>query len=146
MQGPHRIGFTMMEKFPGIENTPLFRVLELCMRDGVSQNVENEFTYPDGSQGWFELRIQAVPEGLFILSMDISNKKRILKVLEERVEIRTREIANQKGIIEEKNKSILDSIHYTKKIQQSLLPTELYIERTLTRLMRQAKEEVLELA
>jgi tetratricopeptide (TPR) repeat protein len=40
----------------------------------------------------------------------------------------------QKEIIEAKQKEILDSIHYAKRIQQSLLPTEKYIERNLNRL------------
>ena len=37
----------------------------------------------------------------------------------------------QKAIIEEKQKEILDSIHYAKRIQTSLLPSEKYIERNL---------------
>ncbi len=36
--------------------------------------------------------------------------------------------------IEEKNKSILDSIHYAKRIQSALMPNEKYIEKTLQRL------------
>ncbi len=40
----------------------------------------------------------------------------------------------QKKIIEVKNKEILDSIHYAKRIQQSLLTSSKYIERTLERL------------
>ena len=38
-------------------------------------------------------------------------------------------ITEQKKIIEEKNKDITDSIHYAKRIQNSLLPTEKYVER-----------------
>jgi hypothetical protein len=38
--------------------------------------------------------------------------------------------------IEEKNKSITDSIQYAKRIQQSLLPSEKYIEKSLTRLKK----------
>ena len=37
----------------------------------------------------------------------------------------------QKEIIESKQKEILDSIHYAKRIQKSLLPSEKYIERNL---------------
>ncbi|MBI3511733.1 MAG: tetratricopeptide repeat protein [Bacteroidetes bacterium] len=40
----------------------------------------------------------------------------------------------QKMVIEEKQKEILDSIHYAKRIQKSLLPTEKYIGRNLNRL------------
>ncbi|MDO9000861.1 MAG: tetratricopeptide repeat protein [Bacteroidota bacterium] len=39
----------------------------------------------------------------------------------------------QKTIIEEKQKEILDSIYYAKRIQTSLLPTEQYIERNLNK-------------
>ena len=42
------LGHTMMEKYPGIENTKMFKVLEKCMRNRVSDTLENEFTYPDG--------------------------------------------------------------------------------------------------
>ena len=41
------------------------------------------------------------------------------------------EITKQKEIIEEKQKEILDSIHYAKRIQQALLPTEKYIGKNL---------------
>jgi tetratricopeptide (TPR) repeat protein len=37
----------------------------------------------------------------------------------------------QKLLVDEKQKEILDSIHYAKRIQDSLLPTEKYIERKL---------------
>lgn len=69
------LGSTMMERYPGIENTPMFKTLELCMRERVARNFENTFTFPDQSQGCFELRIQPVPEGIFILSVDITERK-----------------------------------------------------------------------
>lgn len=43
-------------------------------------------------------------------------------------------ITEQKILVEEKQKEILDSIYYAKRIQQSLLPTEKYIEKTFKRL------------
>ncbi|MDL1912730.1 PAS domain S-box protein [Chloroflexi bacterium CFX6] len=71
------LGRTMMEKYPGIEHTELFAVLERCMRGRVSHRMENEFTFPDGSEGWYDLSIQPVDEGLFILSHDINERKRV---------------------------------------------------------------------
>ena len=41
-------------------------------------------------------------------------------------------IFEQKKVLEEKQKEILDSIHYAKRIQRSLLPTEKYIDRILS--------------
>jgi tetratricopeptide (TPR) repeat protein len=46
-------------------------------------------------------------------------------------------VEKQKELVEVKQKEILDSIHYAKRIQQSLLPTEKYIERNLKRLKKE---------
>lgn len=43
-------------------------------------------------------------------------------------------ISQQKHLVEEKQKEILDSIRYAKRIQHSLLPTEKYIDKSLNRL------------
>jgi diguanylate cyclase (GGDEF)-like protein/PAS domain S-box-containing protein len=69
------IGRTMMEVYPGIEDTQLFSVLSRCMEERTSYIMENKFTFPDGKAGWFELSIQPVNEGLFILSNDITKRK-----------------------------------------------------------------------
>jgi PAS domain S-box-containing protein len=69
------LGHTMMEIYPGIENTELFAALRLCMNESTPHQIENEFAYPDGMKGWFELSIQPVPEGVFILSIDITERK-----------------------------------------------------------------------
>lgn len=45
-------------------------------------------------------------------------------------------IEKQKMIVEEHQKEIIDSITYARRIQRSLLPTEKYIERNLTRLKK----------
>lgn len=44
------------------------------------------------------------------------------EIMEEEVAKRTQEIVQQKEIIEEKNKHIMDSIHYAKRIQDATLP------------------------
>jgi PAS domain S-box-containing protein len=70
-------GYTMMQVYPGIEKTELFNHIRNCMTNRVSHQIDNEFTFPDGSKGWFELRIEPVPEGLLILSVDITKNKEI---------------------------------------------------------------------
>jgi|WetSurMetagenome_2_1015567.scaffolds.fasta_scaffold09644_4 PAS domain S-box-containing protein len=77
------LGHTMMERYPGIENTEMFAVLKRCMVDRTSQKIENEFSFPDGNKGVFNLSIQPVPEGIFILSMDITASKRAEEALRE---------------------------------------------------------------
>ncbi len=69
------LGRTMMEAYPGIERTELFAALRLCMEQRTAVGMENEFVYADGSSAWFELSIQPAPEGIFILSLDITARK-----------------------------------------------------------------------
>ncbi len=69
------VGRTMMEAFPGIEKTEMFAVLKRCMEDGTPAQIENEFEYGDGTSRWFDLRMQPVPEGIFVLSLDITERK-----------------------------------------------------------------------
>jgi PAS domain S-box-containing protein len=72
----HLLGRTMMEVYPGIENTALFATLQRCMTSRVAHHMENEFAYADGTKGWFELSIQPVDNGIFILSVDVTERKR----------------------------------------------------------------------
>lgn len=71
------LGFTMFEKYPGIKKTKLFEVLQKCMTERVSMDVESEFKFPNGSKGCFDLKIHPVPKGIFILSIDITDRKKI---------------------------------------------------------------------
>jgi len=77
------LGRTMTEVFPGIEDTEMFRHLEECMDKRISHQMENMFIYPDGSSGWFELSIQPDPQGIFILSVDITRRKELEKQLRQ---------------------------------------------------------------
>ena len=70
------LGRTMLECWPGIEGSQVFRMLKRCMEQRVGDSQEIEFVFPDGSSGWFDVRAQPVPEGLFVLSIDISDRKR----------------------------------------------------------------------
>ncbi len=77
------LGRTMLEMYPGIDQTALFSDLRRCMDERVATQIENEFLFPDGSKGWFELSVQPVPEGLFILSFDITERKQAEAALHE---------------------------------------------------------------
>ena len=70
------LGHTITERYPGIERTEMFAVLQHCMEKRTARHLENEFTYPDGVKRWFELSIQPVSDGIFILSLDITDRKR----------------------------------------------------------------------
>jgi len=77
------IGKIYMEMWPGIEKTDAFDVIKKCIEERTSQYLENEFFFPDGSKGWFELKIEPVPDGVFIMSTDITYRKQADKVLSD---------------------------------------------------------------
>ncbi len=70
------LGHTMTEVYPGIENTEMFSKLTDCMKLGIPVRMENEFTYPGGEKSWFLLSMEPVPEGILILSKDITQEKK----------------------------------------------------------------------
>jgi PAS domain S-box-containing protein len=67
----------MMQAYPGIDRTEMFNNLRNCMTNRVPHQMDNEFTFPDGSKGWFELRMEPVPEGVLILSVDITKNRAV---------------------------------------------------------------------
>ena len=75
------VGHRMVECYPGIDGTSMFAALRRCMKERKHARMENEFTFPDGSKGWFELRFIPVPEGTCILSLDITADKRSVAAL-----------------------------------------------------------------
>ena len=113
------LGHTMMEKYPGIENTELFKVLQRCMKDRSPQIFENEFTFPDGTKGYYELSIQPIPEGLFIISMDVSERKKIEKQISNYKfaldEASLVSVTDKKGIILHVNENFCRISKYSKE-------------------------------
>lgn len=109
------LGHTMMEAYPGIENTDMFAVLQRCMDERVPHLIENKFDFPNGSTSWFELSVQPVDEGIFILTIDITERKRteqefrrLNEELERRVADRTRRLADANLELERSRKEMQD--------------------------------------
>jgi chemotaxis family two-component system sensor kinase Cph1 len=80
------LGHTMMEIYPRIENTVMFAALRRCMEKRTLHRMENEFTFPDGSKGWFELSMEPVSEGVLILSRDITERKLVEEKVKQAME------------------------------------------------------------
>ncbi len=95
------IGRTMMEMFPGIDQTEMFRQLRYSMVERAYVEMENEFNFPDGSKAWFKLTMQPAPQGVLILSRDVSDQKKFITLLE-----------NQNHRIKKMN-SVLDRFLYS---------------------------------
>ncbi len=63
-------------------------------------------------------------------------QKDIIEEQKSLVELQKAEVEQQKAMVEEHQKSIIDSITYARRIQLSLLPTDKYIEKNITRLKK----------
>lgn len=88
------LGKRMMDVFPGIDETPMFSQLETCMKARVGSKLLNQFDFPDGSVGYFELIMTPIEEGVMIMSVDVTEQKRLeleLKKLNEHLESRVKE-------------------------------------------------------
>ncbi|WP_162525311.1 PAS domain S-box protein [Rariglobus hedericola] len=77
------LGRTMSEAWPGIEDSPVFAMLKICLEQRVALHDEIEFRFMDGTSGWFDVRCQPVPEGIFVLSIDITERKKAEDALRE---------------------------------------------------------------
>ncbi len=113
------LGHTMMEKYPGIEHTELFKVLGQCMDDKTSKHLENEFIYPDGSSAWFELSVQPVDEGIFVLSVDITERKMAEANLQKLNEELEQKVQGRTALLEENIRQLKESEEKFQKVFDS---------------------------
>ncbi len=89
------LGRTMPEAWPGIEATEVFALLSRSLEERVFVRDEVAFSFSDGSSGWFDVRVQPVPEGIFVLSMDITERKLAERALRELNESLERKVAER---------------------------------------------------
>jgi len=68
------IGRTMSECYPGIEATPMFAMLRRALVDRVPGRMQNDFVFPDGARIVYALRFVPVPEGVCVLSLDVTHE------------------------------------------------------------------------
>lgn len=70
-------GAAMKDKYPGIEKTAMYKLLKEAMKNKEIRSMENKFQFPDGSEGFFELRFIPVNEGMLIISFDVTDRVKL---------------------------------------------------------------------
>jgi PAS domain S-box-containing protein len=91
------LGNTLMACYPGIEQTAMFSVLRESMEQRIPKHLEFEFSFPDGGSSWFEFSVQPVPEGIFILSLDISPRKKA-EIIHQKLEEQLRQAQKMESV------------------------------------------------
>lgn len=116
------VGHSMSERYPGIESTELYKQINTCIKDGTSSKTCNEFIFPDGSSGFFNLSIQPIPEGVLILSIDITEQKAAelafrnsRKVAEERIQQINAELEAK---VKERTRELIQSLQSEKDLNE----------------------------
>ena len=77
------LGRSLPEVYPSLIGGPLHVAMQRSMEKREVVQLENQFTYDDGSFGIFELEIQPVTEGILIHSIDVTSRKQAEAVVQE---------------------------------------------------------------
>ncbi len=124
-QGRHTkeelIGKTITEMYPGIADTEMFSHLRECMTKRIPHQLETEFTFPDGLRGWFELRIEPAPEGILILSTDITKRKEMEKELKGYRQRLEEVVAERTAECAQANKKLMEEIEEHHKTEEGMM-------------------------
>lgn len=75
----------------------------------------------------FVLLLVVVFAIIVLRSLSITKRQKIV------IEKQKKQVEHQKHLVEEKQKEIIDSINYARRIQMSILPNEKYVERNLNK-------------
>jgi ligand-binding sensor domain-containing protein/serine phosphatase RsbU (regulator of sigma subunit) len=114
--------------YPRIEDGEYTFYLRSFNSEGISQEtpvVINIKVNPPIWKTWWFLTLSfliVIGSVYLIIKIREREQKKLQEYLERELALRTKEVVDQKEVIEIKNKDITDSINYAKRIQTSILP------------------------
>lgn len=84
--GEDLVGRSLLEVYPGIERCEAFAHYRRCMEERLPQHFEEAVSLPDGTTRWYELSVVPVPEGIFVLTLDVTDRAQAEKDLRKNEE------------------------------------------------------------
>jgi PAS domain S-box-containing protein len=69
------LGHSPVDLYPGFQGSKIHLALQTAAQ-GTPQHVVEQFVHQDGATGYFSLDMQPVPEGLVVLSVDVTERRR----------------------------------------------------------------------
>lgn len=144
------LGQRMLDKFPSLADSDVYRKIKLCMKKRQACNMINKFEHLDGSIAWFDLRIEPVDDGVIIFSLDITHEKQMEDDLvsmnsgiDNMVEKRTRELCEslerERELNELKTKFVSIASHQFRTPLTSIILSASLVEQYGTDLMELEK-------
>jgi PAS domain S-box-containing protein len=76
------IGRTVHEVFPTATQTEFFQSCRVAMEQRIPQRFEAAFTFADGATRWFEYSAEPVPDGIFLFTLDVTERRETQKALQ----------------------------------------------------------------
>jgi two-component system, cell cycle sensor histidine kinase and response regulator CckA len=73
-QGKHPVGRSLLDVYPRIEKSAAFVHYRRCMKERTPQHFEDAVTLPDGTNTSREVSVVPVPDGIFVLSRDVTER------------------------------------------------------------------------
>ncbi len=124
-----RVMAELSEKYESAKNEAKINELGLIQKEKEEQI--NRQTY-------FIIGASVILFLVMIVAFSLYRSNQIRKRINNQLNEKNKLIEKQKEIVDTKNKAILDSIYYAKRIQQSLLPSKKYLERNLEALKKKS--------
>lgn len=76
-------GARLVDKLPGFELSSLYKLIQRCFEERRPFQEEGRLLLPDATVIWARFSVQPVPEGVFVLTEDITEKMKATEALKE---------------------------------------------------------------
>ena len=70
------LGNKLTDLFPGVEKTSFFAAFRRVMETRKPETASDKYVFEDGREGWYEVDVYPVPEGILCMSTDITSRKK----------------------------------------------------------------------
>jgi PAS domain S-box-containing protein len=68
------VGRRLLDVMPSLAGTELHARIVRCMEDRLADRLESSLRFADGTVGWFVFSLRPVPEGVFVLTVDVTDR------------------------------------------------------------------------
>lgn len=75
------LGRTLLEMYPGVDKSAVFAHYRRCLEERIALRFEESFMFAEGGKEWFEFSVEPVPEGIFVLSRNITERKKATELI-----------------------------------------------------------------